>query len=157
MNCVLCSIDASTCSTGISIFLNGKYLSSSLLQFSDKSAPERFKKMCLAILSCLDSASPTVIYMEEAAVVRNAQTQRALIRLQGVVYGWAIQHSAECNFIRPTEWRAHAGIHSGKKKRDVLKLEAVNVVKEKLNIDTNDDVAESILIGIAAINKYNKE
>lgn len=157
MSCILCSIDASTKSSGISVFKDGEYQSSAILQYSDKAMDERFPKMCRALLKHLDSFRPEIIYMEEAAVVRNAQTQRFLVRLQGVVYGWAILNASECNFIRPTEWRALAGIHSGKMKRCELKAEAIRIVKEKLNIEVNDDVAESILIGLAAIKKYNPD
>lgn len=155
MDCKLCSIDASTKSTGISIFINGVYSSSTLLQFPNLSMNDRFPKMCMALLEELNRLCPLIIYMEEAATTRNAQTQRFLVRLQGIVYAWAIQHNAECEFIRPSEWRSLVGIHSGRKKRPQLKAEAITIVKEKLNIDVNDDVAESILIGMAAINKYN--
>lgn len=157
MDCTLCSIDASTKSSGIAVFKNGAYYSSTLLQFPDKQMNIRFSKMCLALIDQLNSIQPDVIYMEEAAVVRNAQTQRFLVRLQGVVYGWAVEHSADCEFIRPGEWRALSGMQTGKMKRSDLKNEAIRIVREKLNIDVNDDVAESILIGIAAINKFNKE
>ena len=154
MACTLCSIDASTKSTGISVFKNGKYFSSTLIQCSDKIMDERFKKMSDSILLFLEDNQPNVIYMEEAVVIRNAQTQRFLVRLQGVVYAWSILNNAECNFIRPSEWRSLAGLKIGKKKRDELKKEAINLVKEKMNIDVNDDVAESILIGTAALNKF---
>lgn len=154
MVCTLCSIDASTKSTGISVFKNGEYFSSTLIQYSDKIMDERFKKMSDSILLFLEDNQPNVIYMEEAVVIRNAQTQRFLVRLQGVVYAWSILNNAECNFIRPSEWRSLAGLKIGKKKRDELKKEAINLVKEKMNIDVNDDVAESILIGTAALNKF---
>lgn len=155
MSFTLCSIDASTKSTGLSLFNDGVYSSSTLIQFGDKEMDKRFKKMSDAILLFLEDNRPDIIYMEEAVVLRNAQTQRFLVRLQGVVYAWSILNNADCEFIRPTEWRSLVGIKSGKKKREELKKEAINLAKEKLNIEVNDDVAESILIGMAAINKYN--
>ena len=43
----------------------------------------------------------------------------------------------------------------GKKKRPELKALAIEMVKEQYNIETTDDVAEAILIGQAALNKFN--
>lgn len=45
---------------------------------------------------------PDIICIEETVVLRNAQTQRFLTRLQGVIYGWAICHECEFNTLRPT-------------------------------------------------------
>lgn len=157
MDCRLCSIDASTTSTGISYFLNGEYQSSTLIQYDDKIADSRFNKMCLAILRELDTLNPYIIYMEEAANPRNPHTQRLLVRLQGVVYSWAISHGADCEFIRPSSWRSLVGIKSKGKRKNELKIAAIEMVKSIFNITVNDDVAESILIGIAAINKYNPD
>ena len=113
--------------------------------------------MCLAILKELDAINPDIIYMEEAANPRNPHTQRLLVRLQGVVYSWAIVHGADCEYIRPSCWRSLVGIKGKGKCRKDLKVEAIELVKNILDITVNDDVAESILIGLAAIKKYNPE
>lgn len=109
------------------------------------------------IMTQLDDYSPDTIYIEEAAVIRNPETQRCLVRIQGIIISWCIQNHATFKFIRPAQWRALVGIKQGKKKRKELKEEAVNKVKTELNIETNDDVAESILIGIAASMLIDKE
>lgn len=153
----LCSIDSSSKSTGITLFINGKYSSSKLIQCNEKDIIERMISMGEKIMTQLDDYYPDTIYIEEAAVIRNPETQRCLVRIQGIIISWCIQNHATFKFIRPAQWRALVGIKQGKKKRKELKEEAVNKVKTELNIETNDDVAESILIGIAASMLIDKE
>lgn len=146
------SIDGSTKSTGISLFVDGEYVSSTLLSFEKYNMEMRFHIMGKSILTELDKMNPDKIYMEEAAVLRNAQTQRFLVRLQGIVYAWTIRHDVPCEFVRPSAWRSKVGIKTGRRKRIELKEDAINMVKDQFGVTCNDDVAESILIGYAYLN-----
>ena len=47
-------------------------------------------------------------------------------------------------------WRKNVGIKS--RKREEQKQEAINLVKEKYNIEANEDIAEAILI--SEFNKF---
>lgn len=113
--------------------------------------------MVSSIYKCLDSFLPDEVVIEEEAVIRNVQTTRLLVRLQGAIQGWCISHCVKCTFIRPSQWRSKVGIKTGRKKRAELKQEAINLIQENLKLNVNDDIAESILIGFAAINKDIKE
>ena len=145
------AIDASTKSTGISLWEDKELISYKLIRTSLKNIDDRFKDMCLMILRSLEDWNPDEIYLEETVVARNVQVQRFLTRLQGVVYCWCIQNNKKFNTIRPTVWRKVVGIKQGKKKRDELKQEAISLVNKKFNIEVNDDVAESICIGLATL------
>ena len=153
----MCSIDSSSKKTGIAIYKNGKYKNYRLLDYSnDKNMESRFKKMSVGILNTLDELNPDIIYIEETVVLRNASTQRFLTRLQGVVYAWCIKHNCEFNTIRPTSWRKLLKLPQGKNiKREQLKQEAIDYVKEKYNIEVNDDIADAICIGDAVLNLFN--
>lgn len=153
IKCRLITIDSSTNKSGIAIFDNGKYNSNLLLDFSyDKKMDTRFEKMSLELIKTLNIYKPDIIYIEETVVLRNAQTQRFLTRLQGVVYGWCIQNNCEFNTIRPTEFRKQLGFKQGKNiKRNQLKEQAITYVKNKFNLEVNDDVADAICIGDAVI------
>lgn len=152
----MCSIDSSSKKTGIAIYKNGKYTSHKLLDCSkDKIMDSRFKKMALDILNTLNEIKPNIIYIEETVVLRNAQTQRFLTRLQGVVYAWCIQNNCEFNTIRPSSWRKAINLKQNKNiKREQLKQEAIDYVKEKYNIEVNDDIADAICIGDAVLNLF---
>lgn len=154
----MCSIDSSSKKTGIAIYKNGKYKDYRLLDYSnDKSMESRFKKMAIGILNTLDELNPDIIYIEETVVLRNAQTQRFLTRLQGVVYAWCVMNDCEFNTIRPASWRKCINLPQGKNiKREQLKQEAIQYVKEKYSIDVGDDVADAICIGDAVIKMFGE-
>lgn len=156
MTCKMVAIDASTNKTAISLFINGIYKDRKLIDLSHmENYEERFKCMAKTILDYLYKVDPYIIYVEDTAVLTNARTQRALTRLQGVIYSFCLFHDCEFNAIKPTEWRSLVGIKQGNKKREDLKKLAVDYVKELLDIAVTDDEAESILIGIAAVAKFN--
>ena len=152
------ALDASTKSTGISLWANGELVAYKLIRTPLKNMDDRFKDMCILLLRSLDSWSPDEVFLEETVVARNVQVQRFLTRLQGVVYCWCIQNDKKFNTIRPTVWRKAVGIKQGKKKRDELKQDAISLVNNELNIiDVTDDVAESICIGLAALSLFEEK
>ena len=157
MSTKLITIDGSTQKSGIAYFCNGKYKAHHLLDYNkDKNIDSRFNKMANGIWSLLDIYKPNIIYMEETYTARNPQTTKVLTRLQGVVYAWCIQNNCEFNTIRPTSWRKLLKLPQGKNiKREQLKQEAINYVKEKYNIEVNDDIADAICIGDAVLNLFN--
>lgn len=155
--CRMISIDSSTKKTALAVFDNGIYQRVDLIDCSNlNDMDDRFASMAEHIFEYLEKNSPYIIYMEETVVERNASTQRFLTRLQGIIYAYCMRHNCEFNTIRPTEWRKLVGIEQGKKNRDKLKEEAVNLVKYKFGIEVTDDEAEAILIGLAVLNKFDK-
>ena len=53
-------------------------------------------------------------------------------------------------YIYPSSWRASLGIKNGRGiKRTTLKQADIDFVKEKYNINVNDDEADAICIGLA--------
>ena len=155
-NYTMVSIDASTNKTAVALFKKGEYISVKLFDFSHiKDMNERIEKMATAVYYYLKELRPWVLYIEETSVVRNASTQRALTRLQGVIYTYCLLHDCEFNTILPTHWRKLIGMHQGKEvKREDLKKQAIEKVREIHNMDVSDDEAEAILIGEAALSKY---
>lgn len=112
----------------------------------------RIKSMCLSIIDVLNRYYPNIIYIEETAVLRNANTQRLLTRIQGVVYGWCITNNCEFYTIRPSQWRKILGFSQGKNiKRDILKKQSIEYVKNNYNLNVGDDVADALCIGSAII------
>ena len=156
--CRMISIDSSTKKTALAVFDNGEYKEVNLIDCSTiNNMDERFYEMAKLIFNFLEKNKPYIIYMEETVVERNASTQRFLTRLQGIVYAYCMKNDCEFNTIRPTEWRKLVGIEQGKKKREVFKKEAIYLVLKEFGITVTDDEAESILIGLAIIKKFEKK
>ncbi|RKI83700.1 hypothetical protein D7V90_07340 [bacterium 1xD42-87] len=115
----------------------------------------RFEEMSHRLWTILDLYKPHIVYVEETVVLRNAQTQRFLTRLQGVIYAWCINHDCEFNTIRPTSWRKVINMSQGKNvKREQLKEQAIQYVKEHYDLNVGDDEADAICIGDAVIKMY---
>ena len=153
------SLDTSTKNTGFAIFNNAQYEKSGLIDLTLNNKDTRTEDMIIRITRVLNEENPSILVIEECVVVRNAQVQRILLRLQGAILYWCIQNDCEFNVIRPTEWRKFAGINSKKtgiKKREELKAMAISRVKELYGIDVDEDQAESILIGVAHIERFKE-
>lgn len=118
---------------------------------------ERFRNMSLNLLQILSEKKPDAVYIEDTVVPRNVQTQRFLTRLQGVVYAYCVMNECEFHTIRPTVWRKLVGITQGKKKREELKEAAIKLVMDQFEMNVNDDEAEAVLIGIAAIKQSRQQ
>ena len=156
MDTKLVTIDSSSNKSGVAWFVNGIYKEHCLLNCSRyKNMDERFEYMSKEIWMALNEYKPDIVYIEETVVLRNAQTQRFLTRLQGVVYAWCMNHNCEFNTIRPTSWRSAIGMKQGRNiKRDQLKEQAVKYVLEKYGLSVGDDEAESICIGDAVLKMF---
>lgn len=156
MDTKLLCLDLSSNKTGIAYFINGQYKDHCLLDCSkQKNMDMRFEDMSKELWKTLDKYKPDIVYIEETVVLRNAQTQRFLTRLQGVVYAWCMNHNCEFNTIRPTSWRAAIGIKQNKNiKRDQLKEQAIQYIFDKYGINVTDDEAESICIGDAVLKMF---
>jgi len=152
----LLAIDSSTTKSGCAYFCNGKYKEHLLLDCSkDKNMDSRFEAMSQKLWGVLEIYKPNIVCIEETVVLRNAQTQRFLTRLQGIIYAWCMNHGCEFNTIRPTSWRKQLSFSQGKNvKRDQLKEQSVHYVLENYNLNVGDDEADAICIGDAVMKIY---
>lgn len=115
----------------------------------------RFEQMSHELWTILEIYKPNIVYVEETVVLRNAQTQRFLTRLQGVIYAWCMNHECEFNTIRPTTWRKQLLFLQGKNiKRDQLKEQSVKYVFDNYGLNVGDDESDAICIGDAVIKMF---
>lgn len=152
------AIDGSTKSTGIAIFEGSKLISYDCITASSDNVFKRIRKMQTEIRKILEENSDIkTIYIEDVLpedVKGNRTVFKALMYLQGYLCEVFKDFNIAPTFIFPSEWRAKCGIHTGKGiKRDPLKAEDVKFVKDKFNLDVNDDIADAICIGYAAATK----
>lgn len=151
----LISLDTSTSCTGWCVFKDGIYIKSGIINKKKiKDGKIRLREMCSALLSFINIEQPDIIVIENTVVTRNAEAQRMLTMILGVVFGYCITNNVDYYLLRPTEWRALISKEKKGRKREELKLWSVNKVKELYEIDVSDDESDAILIGSALINKY---
>lgn len=144
----VCGIDASTNKTGVSLFIDGEYSGHMLIDLHKiKDSNVRVPKMMKEIKNVLDYYEPDIIVMEECLLKTNIATVKLLSYLAGAIISWAADNQVEFRFQLPSEWRKRVEIVQGPKTpREKLKQEAIDMVKEKFDINVTDDEAEAVLI-----------
>ena len=99
-----------------------------------------------------------MLFRSMTVVERNAQVQRLLSEIVGVVRCYAIMHK-DVDFVRkrPTEWRklTKDEYYPEKGKKVDFKKWSVEKVKRDYGIECDDNEADAILIGQARINEFS--
>ena len=154
--CRMVSLDTSSTCSGYACWENGKLIECGTLDHrKEKDAEIRVEDMCLDIVNTLNRFLPTIVVIELTAVTKNAQTQRMLSEIVGVVRGWSLVKYAEFVRLRPAEWRSLVkGEEPCPVKRADAKRWAIKRVKEVFLLDVPEDCAEAILIGQARVNQF---
>lgn len=159
MNCKLISLDTSSNSTGVAIFVDGILSRHFLIDLkSMKNTEERIKEMIIQIYKIMVDEKPNIIVTEMTVVTRNAQAQRNLTMILGAIYGKCIDNNIWYYSLRPTEWRSLIDTTkkpSGRKRED-YKIWSMELVKDFYKLDcSSDDMSDAILIGRAYVNKFS--
>ena len=150
---IIMAIDGSTKSTGIAIFNEQKleHYECIVCNMSDTFA--RIKIMASKIKEIHTKYNVNKVIMEDVIpedVHHNDNVYTSLKYLQAAVVLGLHDLGQKVEFYVNSEWRKKCGIHTGRGiKRDSLKVEDVKFVKNKYNIDVNDDIADAICIGWA--------
>lgn len=153
---ITCGLDISSKKTGICKLVNGNLKDFDLLNCSDiRDSSQRVDEMAREIIKKLNYYSPTILVVEDTWNKNNVQTTKMLSELIGVAKGWAITNKCCWNKLLPSEWRKYCGIEQGHKKRPELKQASIDYVKEKYNIEVNDDVADSIAMADGYCNIFD--
>lgn len=148
-------IDASTNKTGVCLFMDTEYMSHTLIDcHKEKDAMKRIPMMAHKICEYLDEIDDIdVIIMEKSILKSNIDTVQKLSNLAGAIMLYAYQNNIQFENPVPSVWRKKIGLEQSKNvKREVLKLEAIQAVKQEYGIDVSDDEAESILLARSGFN-----
>lgn len=164
---MILSLDLSTKSSGYAVLdIDGKLLDYGCETSASTDLIKRIYIMRDAIDTILQKyPNITKVIAEEVRPqggygVGNQKTQKALMYLQAA-FEFLIHDKypkIEIEYIQPSSWRAALGIKNGRGvTRTTLKEADMTFIKEKFNIDVNDDIADAICIGLAIINKLDLE
>ena len=86
----------------------------------------------------------------------NPSTMIILARLAGMIIGYAEAHNIKTHILLPSQWRKQLGYSQGAKvKRQELKQQSIDYVKENFGLDLPEDQCEAIAEGIAAHKIFN--
>jgi Holliday junction resolvasome RuvABC endonuclease subunit len=154
------SFDQSTRVTGHSLFIDGRYVKSGVIDLHTiKNTDERSKQMGLEICRIIEECQPDEIIIEEVAMQSNADTLKKLARIQGMAIGFATAHNIPTHILAPTRWRSVLNFTQGPKvKREQLKNQSRDFVKNVLGLSIeSEDEIEATAINEAAHRIYGFE
>ena len=145
-------LDLSTKCSGYSVFNNNKLIAHGVIDLSkNKDMEERSKQMMIAVGKLIDKENPSCVVCEETWNKNNIETTKWLSFIIGAAMGKCCENKIQFEKVLPSQWRAHVGIQQGRKKRQELKQEAIEMVRNKYSFDPIEDEAEAILIGLSKL------
>lgn len=148
------SFDQSTKLSGYAVFDDGEYVDSGIIDMS-KSKLEtgaRSFEMAKALWKVIKHYKPEHLVLEDVQLQKNnAKTMIILARLAGMIIGYAEAHKVKTHIVSPSQWRAQLQYTQGPKvKREMLKQQSIDYVRECLKLELPEDQAEACCMGIAA-------
>lgn len=150
--------DQSTRCSGWSYFLDGEYVTSGVVDMSKSKldTDERSVEMAKALWKIMREYKPDELVIEQVQNQSNTKTVIILARLAGMLVGYAEAHGIKTHTVEPAKWRSALSYRQGPKvKREELKQQSIDYVKEHLGVDMPEDQAEAVCIGFAAHTIYN--
>ena len=150
------SLDTSSVCSGWAYWENGiltdhGVIDTSLIKYRDK----KLDNMCKNLIHLLKAHDPDIVVIEMTVVPNNAETQRILSEIVGVVSGWCLSQRKSSFFyrIRPNEWRKIVCNDNEKfphSKKAGLKEWDIQKAKDIFGFDPIDDnEADAVLMGYA--------
>ena len=151
------SFDQSTRVSGWAYFEDGKYVESGAVDMS-KSKLETDKRsfeMAKEIWKVIKKYNPQEIIIENVQQQSSPSTVIILARLAGMIIGYAEAHNVHVHILLPSQWRKALGYSQGAKvKRQELKQQSIDYVKNKYGFDLPEDECEAIALNDAARQKF---
>ena len=148
--------DQSSKKSGFCLIEDGKYVKSGIIDKSKiADIDTRIGEMGIAICQQIKELNPDVIVIEDIQNQSSISTVVYLARLQGFILGWCYVKHIKTEIVRPSEWRKILDFKQGAGvKRQELKDQGMNYIKNKYGKELSEDEAEACCIGDASWIKF---
>jgi Holliday junction resolvasome RuvABC endonuclease subunit len=151
------AFDQSTRVSGWAYYENNQYIESGIIDMSKSKlkTDKRSFEMAKALWKVIKKYKPEILFIEDVQQQSSAKTMIILARLSGMIIGYAEAHNVDVHIITPSQWRSMLDFKLGAGvKRQELKQQSIDYVKETYGIDVPEDEAEAIALGAGAHKKY---
>ncbi len=152
------SFDQSTRVSGWAYFEDGQYIESGVVDMSKSKleTDRRSFEMAKELWKIIKKYKPDHLIIEDTQQQNNVKTVIILARLQGIVIGYAEAHGVKVHILLPSQWRAALSYTQGPKvKRQELKQQSLDYVKNNFGLELLEDECEALAEGIAAHKIFN--
>ena len=151
------AFDQSTRVSGWSYFEDGQYITSGVIDMnkSKLETDKRSFEMAKEIWKIIKKYKPQEVIIENTQQQSNPSTIIILARLAGMIIGYAEAHNVNVHILSPSQWRKALGYSQGAKiKRQELKQQSIDYVKNNFKLNVSEDESEAICINEAAHRIY---
>ena len=151
------AFDQSTKISAYSEFIGGEYVECDYIDLHKmKDTSERVRAMGVELCEVIKKYNPDKVVLEEVAQQSNPMTLKLLARIQGVIIGFCAAHNIDTYIVEPSKWRSVLKFKQGSGvKREELKAQAINYVKDNYGLELSEDSCEAICINEAAHKIYH--
>jgi len=159
-------IDASTTSTGWSIFKDDKLIANGVIKPKGSDWRNKIQQEFPLLCKIIDKYKPDKAFIEDVPLKDGKITLVKLGAVQGMVLSVMAFKEVPVEFLSPSDWRGALGLYDGTRegtKREVLKKKAIEMVNKKFGLNllwvapksklNEDDTAEAILIAYSQVKK----
>lgn len=146
---IILTLDLSTKQSGFALGIDGVLQKHGYISATDKQPIKRIIKMRDQITKIIKTYKMDKIIMEEVRPEYNSHTMKILMWLQAaiVIAAFEVDPKIQCEFVGASSWRARLKMRQGRGiKRDGLKNQDIEYVKNQYNIIVNDDEADAICL-----------
>ena len=145
------SFDQATWISGYAVIEDGEYKKSGTVTSRKKEGIEdRFISMTKELCKIIADEDADCVVIEDVQQQVNKQTFKHLARLQGAILGYCGVNDIPCLVYPATTWRRRLGFSQGQGvKRQGLKSQAIEYVKDNCKKNVKNDEADAICIGLA--------
>lgn len=152
------SFDQSTRLSGYAYFENGQYIESGVVDMSKSQlgTDKRSFEMAKELWKVIKKYKPEYLILENVQQQSSVSTVIILARLAGMIIGYAEAHNVQTHILLPSQWRKALNYSQGAKvKRQELKQQSIDYVKQNFGLDLPEDECEAICEGIASHKIFN--
>lgn len=151
----LLALDPSTKNTGYAIYQDQELIAHDCITAGSPNLYNRIHKMVNDLQLIITQYKVTNAIIEDVFpedVHNNRSVFNALMYLQGFITDLLNTNNIQFKFYTASEWRKKCGIHTGRGiHRESLKPKDIQFVKDQFGLSVNDDEADAICIGFAAV------
>ena len=150
------SFDTSTSASGVAYFIDGVYISSTVLMANKKDKGDvRLDWMIKEIYRVMRNAKPDIVVIEQEKI-GNSKITVMLSQLIGAVRAYCVDNDISYWLLEPAQWRSAIGVQKPGITRDQFKPLVMEWVKNNITTKEmiSDDQSDAIAIGYAYIKMF---
>lgn len=161
---IVMGIDASTSSTGWSIFDGNNLIAHGVIKPKGDNWRDKIQQELPLLCKIVDKYKPEKAYTEDVPLKDGKITLVKLGAVQGMVLSVMAFKEVPVEFLSPSDWRGALGLYDGTREgtqREVLKKKAIEMVNKKFGLNllwvapkskrNEDDEAEAVLVAYSQV------